>query len=553
MPGYDRSHRGSYLLAAAFLLGLASPACTPATPSPVPSSTPTPTSSATPSPSPTATATATPSPTPDLATPLSPAPAVASLSIVDENKKPGTTDWRVRAAVLRAGAGDIAGFADAPSVDVGGTIHLAISTRVEGGSFSLEIFRLGWYGGLGARSVFRAEKLTGHAQGYWNAETIGVADCPTCETDPTTGLLDTHWRYDYSITIPADWISGEYLVRLRTASGGNGFIVFVVRQDGRASDLLVQMPVNTYQAYNKWGGTSLYVSDPRLATALSGGKPAVKVSFNRPYANLAPPRISADIQLIHFLEKNGYDATYTTSVDVDRDPSTLQGHRAFISAGHDEYWTRTMREAVEQARDAGLNLAFFGGNDVYWQARYEPDGDGSPRRVLVVYRRADLDPLAATAPADATVRFVDPPLSWPQNTLTGTNFGGLIEAPWGLPWVVAPTAPAWMLRGTGLEPGDSVPGLTGNECDSVPAAGPQPPGLTVVAASPMTTKDGADITCNSTYYRTSSGSAVFNAGTISWTASLDSFGYHNPGQHPDSHIVRLVMNLLASFGAKPAR
>ncbi len=475
---------------------------------------------------------------------LAPLPGSGSASILEENKKPGTSAWYV--TVDTTVGGDIAGFADAPSVNAGETIRFAISTRSEGKIFTLEIYRVGWYQGNGGRLVLKAEGLQGYAQGYWNSSTVGVVDCPSCVRDNQLGLLDTRWQYGYSLSVPKDWISGEYIGVLTTIDGANGLIYFVVRQDQHPSELLVQIPVNTDQAYNNWGGDSLYVHDSRLPAEINGGKAALKVSFNRPYARYS---ISADAQAIRFFERFGYDVTYATSVDIDRDPAILKGHRAFISIGHDEYWTREMRKNIEQARDSGLNLAFLGGNDVYWQNRFEADGDGNLRRVMVMYRLAPLDPLSISDPQLATVRFIDPPVNWPQNSLTGTIFGGIIEQPPGLPWIVAPTAPDWMLAKTGLSHGSSVSALTGKECDSVSDNGFQPSGLVVVAASPMTTKYGEHIICNSTYYTTSTGSAVFNAGTLSWPGSMDGFGHHNPGQYEDQRIIQLVINILASFGA----
>ncbi len=510
-------------------------------------STTVPTTTLTVTPTITSTSTITPSPTPSMPMiALAPLPGSGSTSIVEENKKSGTGDWYI--IMRRDNPGEIAGFADATSVNVGETIRFAISTRVQGEIFTLAIYRLGWYGGDGGHLVVKAENLQGQAQGYWSRSTIGVVDCPTCTQDNDLGLLDTHWQYGYSLAIPTDWISGAYLGVLTTIDGVQSLMYFVVRQDQHASDLLVQLPINTEQAYNAWGGDSLYSHDPRLPAGINGGIAAVKVSFNRPFEIYS---LSADVQAIRFFEKYGYDVTYATSVDIDRDASILKGHRAFISIGHDEYWTRQMRLNVEQARDNGLNLAFFGGNDVYWQTRLEADADGNQRRVMVMYREGSLDPLSMTDPANVTVQFIQQPVNWPQNSLTGTIFGGITEHPPGLLWIVAPTAPTWMLTDTNLYPGASVAALTGKECDSVSDNGHQPDTLVVVAASPMLTKDGRYITCNSTYYTTSAGSAVFNAGTLSWTGCLDGFANHNPGQHEDERIIKLVMNILASYGVNP--
>lgn len=489
--------------------------------------------------------------------PFSPAPEITLQALTRpdnpipaENSQPGSTGWLAGMPTL---SHDIAGFADSPSVNVGETLQLAVSTRVDGTLYSVKVFRLGWYGGRGGREVFHDANLHGQAQGTWDP-TIGSLDgCTSCTWDAQTGMLDTHWTYNYALHIPSNWLSGEYEIILTDANYRSAYVSFVVRQDQRTSDILFIKPVNTYQAYNKWGGYSLYTS-PAHGNGIPGYglKPAVNVSFNRPYNVDDPFRLSNDIQALHFFERYGYDVSYATSVDLDRDPTLLKNHKALVSVGHDEYWTKTMFDAVIQARDAGLDLAFFGGNDIYGQTRLEPDQAGDPRRVMVMYRDANLDPLARTDPGNTSVNFAEPPVNRPQNQLTGTVFGGVIEHPLGVPWVVADTAPSWILNGTGLTPGDEIAGLTGKECDSISDNGFQPKGLIVIAASPMTTKENQPIVCNSTLYQADSGAYVFNAGTLSWTNALDEFGDHNPGVTANPHIIRLVQNVLALFGISPA-
>src|SRR5215469_4565073 len=133
-----------------------------------------------------------------------------------------------------------------------------------------------------------------------------------------------------------------------------------------------------------------------------------------------------------------------------------------------------MRDRAESARDTGTNLIFLGGNDVFWQVRYGTGASGADHSVLICYRSAGLDPIAAIDPADATVRFADPPLSRPQTTLTGTIYTDpIIKEP--VDWVVAPSAPVWLLAGTRLRPGSAVPGLVGVECDRYDPSLPVPP------------------------------------------------------------------------------
>ena len=133
------------------------------------------------------------------------------------------------------------------------------------------------------------------------------------------------------------------------------------------------------QAYNGWGGKSLYPNSSTNGVAADQGllRPAVRRDVFPRY----------EINLLRFLEREGYDVSYTTDVDTHRDPAELTGHRLVIVSGHDEYWSKEMRDAFEAARDAGTNLAFMGADIGDWQIRYE-----DAERTIVEYRNADARP-----------------------------------------------------------------------------------------------------------------------------------------------------------------
>jgi hypothetical protein len=182
-----------------------------------------------------------------------------------------------------------------------------------------------------------------------------------------------------------DWVSGVYVAKLTAGSGKQSYIIFVVRDDARSSPYLVQSSVTTYQAYNEWGGTSTYfgtASNSSTILALC----ASRVSFDRPYMTGSHPGAAYgngagefftwgkvpgsatqepatwEYNMVRWLESEGYDVTYCTDIDVNRDPNLLLSHNAFLSVGHDEYWSGTARTNVERARDLGVHLAFFAGN-----------------------------------------------------------------------------------------------------------------------------------------------------------------------------------------------
>ena len=297
------------------------------------------------------------------------AAAYASNPIQIENAKAGTTDWGIASLARNH---EIEGYASLTSVNRGGQISFFVNTAAP--SYTIEIFRMGWYGGKGGRRMTAAVQVPGTQQ-------------PAPTTDPVTGLIECAWTNPYVLNIPnnildpSDWASGVYLAKLTASdSGKQRYIIFVVRDDARSSDYLFQTSVNTYQAYNNWGGKSLYSFN-------STNGPARKVSFNRPYDERAGDFLRWEYNMLRFLEREGYDLTYVTDLDAHENANLLLSHKAFLVVGHDEYWSWQMRSNVVAARDANVSLAFFAANTCYWQVRLEPSAiTGAPDRTLVGYK-----------------------------------------------------------------------------------------------------------------------------------------------------------------------
>ena len=335
-------------------------------------------------------------------------PPVVSV-IACENSKAGTptSDWDISGA----GSSSIQGFATTMSVNPGETVRFKINTPSR--AYHLDILRLGYYQGNGARKV---------VAGLKPSATLPQTQ-PSCLNVPdATGLIDCgNWAVSASWTVPTTAVSGVYIAHLvREDTAGESHIVFVVKDDASHSDMLVQTSDETWVAYNKYGGNSLYncqVDCPPGSPAAYKG--AAKVSYNRPFTTAVDSPaswvFSAEYPMIRFLEANGYDVSYTTGADVSTSAARtlLPNHKVFLSVGHDEYWSGTQRANVEAARDSGVNLAFFSGNEVFWKTRFEPsiDGSSTANRTLVSYKDTHYD--AQADPVAWTGTWQDPRFSPP--------------------------------------------------------------------------------------------------------------------------------------------
>jgi hypothetical protein len=490
-----------------------------------------------------------------------------------ENSKPGTptSDWEV------AGAGDptIQGFATRMSVNLGQAVSFKVDTSA---SYHLDILRLGYYGGDGARKVAADVPVTARTQ-------------PACLTAQATGIVDCgNWGVSATWTVPATAVSGVYVAHLvRDDTGGDSLIPFVVRDDSSHSDVVLQTSDATWQAYNNYGGNSLY-----KCTALcppgnpQAYKAAYAVSYNRPWDGAFETDGGhsyfwyAEYQMVRFLEENGYDTTYVAQADLDQNPALLQNHKLFLSSGHDEYWSGAERSAVESARDAGVNLAFFSGNEMFWKTRWTTsiDSSNTPFRTLVSYKETHFDsPVDPEDPTTWTGSWVDPRWSppadggRPPNALTGQFF--LVNS--GTADIEVPAAYAklrfWRgtqvagLTGTQtltLSPGT---GTLGYEWDTDEDNGSRPAGLIDMSS---TTVSGAEkfldygsttgigtATHHLTLYRAPSGALVFGAGTVQWSWGLDDTNAWdaaatNPsGNPPDTNMQQATVNLFADMGVQP--
>ncbi|MBY5679871.1 DUF4082 domain-containing protein [Rhizobium leguminosarum] len=497
------------------------------------------------------------------------AAAAASNIIVLENQKQGNpeSEW----GIVGAGSTNIEGFATDISVDNGKTISFKINTNST--NYRIDIYRLGYYGGMGARKVDTIQHT-------------GLQTQPNPLRNASTGTVDAgNWAVSASWTAPDDAVSGVYIAKLVRQDGtsGSNHIPFIVRDDASHSDIVFQTADETWQAYNGWGGANLYGGNGP-ATGQGAGR-AYAVSYNRPIATrggvgtFAGPQdylFGAEYAGIYWLEQNGYDVSYLSGVDVDRYGSLLLNHKTYVDAGHDEYWSGQQRTNVEAARDAGVNLMFWSGNEVYWRTRWGNaySSDGTPYRTLITYKET-WSPSASIDPSNEwTGTFRDPRLSPPavgggnpENSLTGQLFkvddvGSNLAAI----TVGYDDANLRFWRNTSvanLQPGQTATltkNYLGYEWDEASDNGFDPAGLVKLSSTTLpvstylldygNTTGNATATHNLTLYRAPSGALVFGAGTVYWTWGLSN-NHDKEATPTDPRVQQAMVNLLADMGIQP--
>lgn len=490
------------------------------------------------------------------------ASAAAHAGVVsEENGKAGIAGaW----TVVNDGTARFGGVVDVYpgqwSIAPGEAIKLKVHSTT---GYDVRIFRLGWYGGTGAREV---KVITGQA--------ASPRSYPTA--DDKFGMAEARWPDSVTVPTDATWTTGLYVARVEAASGRQALTFFTVRDDGMPAKqpILLVVGLATHAVYNAWpgperGGKSLYgfnSSPAHPSESIGTLTQGVKVSLDRPF--LVGGGI-ADVggyeyPFIRWLEKNGYEIAYCTDEDLDRDPNIAKGRKVVTFSGHEEYTSRPMYDNALAARDAGANFLILSGDTWSWQVRFEP-GSGGPRSTVVGYKESWVrDPLQKEAyslkvagkieEAKAKYRLVtrgwknleyDPASGIderrPGMLLTGVQSAGIIRDAAGnpmhgglYPWadfvVTDPTF--WLFEGTGLKAGQKIANVFGYEVDSTLASSPEfdkfrPPGQRVLGAIKQVS-DGK-IKGSAAFYRTAAGAEVVSMGAIFTAWALDDWAAKSGG------------------------
>lgn len=452
-------------------------------------------------------------------------PSSTADPLLAELDRPGDPGWHV---VRPAKVTQLAGYVSPASVLPGDVLHLHLRSTVP--AVHLEVFRSGWYAGAGARLVA-------------SRDIVVKAPTPPVLLSAATRTWTAGWA-DSTDLSSAAWPPGHYLV-LASSGGVQTWVPFTVRSPDVRGRVVVITENTTWQAYNGYGGASLYHgADGARRTR------AYAVSFDRPLdaGNGAADYAGNELPAIQLAEKLRLPLAYLTDTDLQAPPGVLDGARAVVSLGHDEYYSSVMRDQLLHARDTtGTNLAFLGANALFRHIRLGPL-DGVPDRLETNYKDASLDPFSKTDPAEATGDWPDPPVPRSEDELTGGSYRcNPVDAP-----MVVADADSWLTSGLGLRVGQQLPHLVGSEYDGIQLDALAPRHMTSVMHSPVTCagqRDAADVS----YYTVASGGAGIDVGTNAWVCALAAAcGPRAISQQVQSVVVAMTTRMLQEFAAGPA-
>jgi hypothetical protein len=468
-------------------------------------------------------------------------------SVARENGAPGTSAWRLPGPAAEIGGaahGPVAGYVGSQSISPGERQTVYVDAH-GARSITVQLFRMGWYAGRGGRLMLQSSPLRAVRQ-------------PPCTHRAQTGLTECHWRPTLSFPIPRALPSGVYIVKLTTSAGAQSDCLFVLRA-ARAPRLLVEIPTATYEAYNAWGGDSLYPGASKQV-GVTGTTQGVEVSYDRPYDSQtgAGQFFIREVAIVRFLERYGYPVGYTTIESLDHDPAQARGVRALMDVGHSEYWSLGDAVAFAQAHGRGASLIFMSSDTMAWRVRFAPASGASSQAGAAAHRIVAYKEFAGKDPDRAEVSGLFPLGGAP---LVGSAYDGCITPRLHQPgppvyryysWSPAPALrPRWLFAGTGITAATRIDGIVGYELDQRTAA--TKPGTTLVGSGAAACGRASEpapargTVAETTLHTGPRHSIVFATGTLGWLYGLWPVPQASPDapRAPDRRVVAMTRKLLA--------
>ena len=379
--------------------------------------------------------------------------------VTRENAKPGAKNWDQGAPVRmsadfsrRVQIKRIEGWFGATSAQCGQSVALHLVSATKPSEITISIYRMGYYGGARARLI---------------------------SIEKTNDIL---WKFKVNENTPP----GQYLFRLDALRHKTSFVPLIIRDDKSKSSITFISSVFTWQAYNQWGGESLYkgIDAKRESKALS-------VTFDRPYDGDGAGQFRyMEFPALYLAERAGHEINYITDLDLDSDPTALRNTKSIVVGGHSEYWTERMRGAIDASVDRGINFVSLGGNTAYNKVTYDPK----------------------TRTMSNIIRWRDPTVRKSESQLLGSQYFALgVKSD----YVVKRTA-QWPFEV--FKKGEKILGVVGSEVDAPLVSGKRV-GVEVLAASPPVGTQ--KISAVATYYTRESGAGILNIGTNGWVCAID--------------------------------
>lgn len=438
-----------------------------------------------------------------------------------ENAKPGNANWANKIALeysgdytakekglpatswnrSKPGPKAVEGWFDSPSATCGDHIGLHISGNGRG--VRIKIYRLGYYGGAGARLI--TSTSVGPIKQYGTPQ---ISKAPE-------STVSTNWPVAWQLKITSATMPGQYLLRLDDGGGDSSFVPLTIEDPKIHSSITFVSSILTWQAYNQWGGYSLY-KGPNMQR----GTRATIVSFNRPYDGDGSGQFRyMEYPLVKIAERLGLDMNYITDLELDQKIASLKNTKSILYGGHGEYWTANMRSNLQGSIDSGINVVSLGGNAAYAHPRLQ-----AHNRELVMWRSSLADP-NRNDPVLATTGWRQVPILQPEAKILGAQYVGLgVSGDYTIPhphrWPFARMTHSAVLKS-----------IVGREVDSpLYSIGP----AVEVLADSAVDFHGKAVTIMATYYTNSKNAGVIDISTNGWTCAIDDICPWHPGISRDT-------------------